>query len=111
VHSPSTTYRITQIPLEWDRDTLCEWLTANTGGPKLPGNVHVYSLTSTSVTSSQALHQTATVQFQKTPYMFRKSKEDWSLRQTGVLDNIIIDVHFRGFTALNDVKADEHILE
>ena len=74
-------------------------------------DVSVLSLTTTSTSASQIHRKTATVQFRKTPYMFRKSLDEWNLRDKVLLDTVIIDVHFRGFTALNDVKPKDHVLE
>jgi len=45
--------------------------------------------------------------------MFRKRETDWKLLKddTGLSHNVIIDVHFRGLTPLNDVDPKDHILE
>ena len=55
--------------------------------------------------------KTATVNFKKLPEKFDNDDTEWVLPTGDGQANVIIDVHFLGFTALNDVDSDLHALE
>lgn len=55
--------------------------------------------------------KTATVIFKALPEVFDNDEAEWVLRTEDTQPNVIIDIHFLGFTALSDVDSDLHILE
>jgi hypothetical protein len=69
------------------------------------------SLASSLVPFETPRTKTATIVFKTLPEVFDSDDTEWVLRTGDTQPNVIVDVHFRGFTALNDVDSDLHILE
>jgi hypothetical protein len=69
------------------------------------------SLASSLVPFETPRAKTATVIFMTLPAVFDNDDTEWVLRTEGPQPNVIVDVHFLGFTALNDVDSDLHVLE
>jgi hypothetical protein len=55
--------------------------------------------------------KTATIIFKTLPDVFDNDDTEWPLRTEDAQPNVIADVHFLGFTALNDADSDLHVLE
>jgi hypothetical protein len=51
--------------------------------------------------------------FDRVPSLLDNDHDQWTLsaHDTGLLRDIIIDVHFLDFTPLNDVPPDNHTME
>jgi hypothetical protein len=77
-----------------------------------PEEIHIHSLASSHDPWEDPPTKTATITFDKLPLIFDNENSEWVLpaKHIGLLNNVIVDVHFLGFTALNDVVKD-HCLE
>lgn len=55
----------------------------------------------------------ATVMFSPTPLVFDDDSSEWVITgsSVGIREDVIVDVHFQGFTPLNDVSQDGHTME
>lgn len=105
------TYRVRQLPAHLDIHHLPRLLISleNSLGPL--ENIHIHSLAGSSNGFEEAPTKTATVTFSNRPTVFDNDQSEWSFQtqQLGLQKNIIFDIHFLGFTTLND--ADPHSLE
>jgi hypothetical protein len=113
VNDPATTYRVRQLPINVDKHQLPAWLARNAEGTGPAENIRVFSLTTISAIGGRPPTRTATLAFKRTPQMFLRNRTEWTFlaEDAGLSDNIIFDVHFRGFTILNDVDPKDHTLE
>jgi len=107
------TYRVRQIPSHIDAHHLPALLVSleNSIGPL--ENVNVHSLAGSLNTFEDVPTKTATVTFNSVPKAFDNDRTEWvfQTRRLGLQKNIIFDIHFIGFTALNDVDPNTHTLE
>lgn len=109
------TYRVQQLPPWLQLNQVADFLVAACACIGLAENIKAHSIAkSLSFVSLVARTvQVATITFTKTPLIFDDDEEQWSI--PGEHDrwsrNIIFDVHFRGFTALNDTSSNEQQLE
>lgn len=78
-----------------------------------PDNILIYSLASSLSPFERFPTTTATVAFKRTPSIFDDGRIEWTFlaKHTSLQQNIVVDVHFWGFTALNDVDPDLHTIE
>lgn len=106
------TYRIRQLPGHIDVHDLPALLISleNSIGPL--ENINVHSLAG-SLNTFDVPTKTATITFNSVPKVFDNDQKEWvfQTRQLGLQKNIIFDIHFLGFTALNDVDPSMHTLE
>jgi len=104
------TFRVRKIPDYIERHQLSKLLKGllSYGGP-LEG-IEVFSLATSIETPST---QVATVCFDTIPTRLCGSDNEWVLYDDDphLPHNIILDTHFLGFTVLNEVPADKHVLE
>jgi hypothetical protein len=113
LHDPMTTYRVRQLPSNIKKHQLPTWLARNAEGTGPAENIRVYSLTTSSIVPGKSPVGTATLAFKETPNMFLRQQTEWTFpaENAGLANNIIFDVHFQGFTVLNDVDPKEHTLK
>jgi hypothetical protein len=102
---------VRQIPSHVSKESLASVLVkaCKSLGPE--ENIKVCSLGSSLVPFEMPRTKTATIIFKTLPTLLDDEETEWVLRTAGFQPNIIIDVHFLGFTALNEVDSDLHILE
>lgn len=113
-HCPGDrTYRVRQLPSHIDAHRLPALLISleNSIGPL--ENINVHSLTGSLNTFEYVQTKTATVTFNRMPRAFDNDLTEWvfQTRRLGLQRNIIFDIHFLGFTALNDVDPSTHTVE
>jgi hypothetical protein len=105
------TYRVRQLPSHLSRDTvpgfLVKW--CPTLGSK--DNITVCSLASSLMLFENPRTKTATIIFMALPAIFDNDQSEWVIPTTPMQPSIIVDVHFLGFTALNEVDPGSHSLE
>jgi hypothetical protein len=107
------TYRVRQIPAYIDLSRLprilhrvLEYHGATTG-------IKIFSLaTSLSFTENVPTRE-ATVMFDEVPLALTSEKDEWvfSREVTDLPHNLIVDTHFQGFTAFNDIHSADHEFE
>jgi hypothetical protein len=107
------TYRVRQIPVYIPHHELGSHLRRIVKYSGLLEDVRVRSLASSLEHAGGPSTRTATVTFGCRPELLAANKDEWVFTsyETGWSHNLIFDTHFRGFTPLNDVSADNHILE
>ena len=110
------TYRVRQLQVSPDIsfDELRSIISkVNTGlGPGEA--IQVHSLAPSLATFENPLTSVATVTFSKTPPVLDNDKNEWSLsaRHLGWgRRSVIFDIHFLGFTVLNEPDPSDHALE
>lgn len=114
-NEPRRTYRVQRIPPYVDAVQLAEFLADASESLGPAENIAVFSI-ATSLGSESYTSQatkTATVSFIRTPQILDNDEDHWSVvcghpKWDRKLD---FDIHFRGFTPLNDVCVDEQQLE
>jgi hypothetical protein len=111
------TYRASNIPYSLDSSSLVSLLASIEGegfGPL--ANICICSLAPSLILgtpSKTARTKTATITFKKVPIPFDDDRTEWTIpiRYLAFQQDIIFDIHFEGFTPLNDVSANEHTVE
>ncbi|CAM1508100.1 Fc.00g049480.m01.CDS01 [Cosmosporella sp. VM-42] len=110
------TYRISQIPGDVSREQLPHFLsTSETGqgngplGPVQNFRIHSYA----SRAGQKDPTKMATVTFLDVPPMFLCVKTEWTVSfvHNNAPGRILIDTNFDGFTVLNEVKEENHVLD
>lgn len=111
----SRTYRVQQLPVDIHITQVADFLTSACADIGPAKNIKVYSVARTLGFTSYATRstKTATIVFRQTPLIFDNDEEQWSVESHRARwnRNLVFDTHFRGFTALNDVSAEEQQLE
>ncbi|KAK4095782.1 hypothetical protein N658DRAFT_490443, partial [Parathielavia hyrcaniae] len=111
------TYRVLQIPSSITREQAAHFISTcgqSLGGTGLlgsPSNIRVHSLASR-VGQDQSTKM-ATVTFVRVPLLLLNRKAQWSLPflHENTHGIITIDATFSGFTVLNDVQENEHVVD
>src|SRR5450432_250943 len=106
------TFRMRQIPSHLDERGLSQLLASISEDLGSQNDLRIHSLASSLNPSEHPPTKTATVTYKHLPANFNPELSEWKLptRDRHQPSDIIVDVHFEGFTALNDVSG-EHILE
>jgi hypothetical protein len=106
------TYRFRQLPPQVDTRFLPTLLLSIDAAFGPLGNIRVHSLASSLDPWESPPTKVATITFKQLPSIFDNEDKEWVFlaRNIGLLKNVIVDVHFLGFTPLNDVVED-HCLE
>ncbi|KAB8532562.1 hypothetical protein FH972_025507 [Carpinus fangiana] len=107
----SRTFRVRRLPNNVNTTSTAGLLA--TLEPKLGpvGNIRILSLAHTINPRERPPTKTATIMFREHPAILSEQETDWVLKARDMLgypNDIIIDSHFRDFTPLNDVSADDH---
>lgn len=105
------TYRVRQLPSHVSKESLRTLLVNSCEALGPEDDIVVYSLASSLVPFETSRTKTATIIFKSLPSIFDNDETEWTLVTRDSQPNITIDVHFLGFTALNDVDSDFHVLE
>lgn len=107
------TYRLRRLPLYLQRQDVVEFLCWASSSFGLEGNIEVSSLASNLIVWRNPLTRTATLVSKRTPKPLDDDEVEWtvSAHHTGWNRNLIFDVHFEGFTPLNDVDSSIHLAE
>ena len=107
------TYRIRQLPCHVDRLQAIDLLVSLSENLGPRDNINIRSLAPNLDPWERPRTKIATVTFKKLPPPFDSDKTEWVFKtQTyGLQRNIIVDVHFLGFTPLNDVSDSQHTVE
>lgn len=105
------TYRVRQLPRHVSEEDLPGFLVRCCGELGGETNIVVWSLAITLLPFEKPRTKTATVTFNSLPLVFNNDETEWTLTTPGSHLNVIVDVHFLGFTALNDVEIGLHNLE
>ena len=101
-------YRIRQLPLHLEHCGKVQYFLARLD-PDLGtvDNIRVFSLAQEKDNS-----KTATVKFKTLPSIFDNDRSQWTLEAEDICgQNVIVDVHFRGFTVLNEPRGSPHTAE
>ena len=101
-------YRIRQLPLHLEHCGKVPPLLARLA-PDLGAvdNIRVFSLAQEKNNS-----KTATVKFKTLPPIFDNDRSQWTLEAEEICgQNVIVDVHFRGFTVLNEPRGSPYTAE
>lgn len=108
----SRTYRVRQLPYHMDRHQVVRLLCTLLDSIE-PGDIQIYSLASSLSPWERPPTKVATVMFGRLPAILDSDETEWVLhsQRAGLQRNIIIDIHFLGFTALNDVQLDKLAFE
>ena len=101
-------YRVRQLPLHLDgRSATAQFLALIAPVLGEVENIRVGSLA-----QGKRDSKTATVTFKTTPSVFDNDETQWTLDpQSSLGRNVIVDVHFRGFTVLNEPQQCPHTVE
>lgn len=105
------TYRVRQLSRHVSEEDLPSFLAScceELGGES---NIVVWSLATSLLPFENPRTKTATVTFHSLPPVFNNDATEWTLTTPGSYSNVIVDVHFLGFTGLNDVETGMHNLE
>lgn len=105
----SKTYRVRQIPANVSKDSLPVRLSKACAVSE--DSIIVYSLASSLLPFERPPSKTATVAFNCLPALLDNDDNEWVIKTPEGQPNMIVDVHFFGFTPLNDVEPDLHALE
>ena len=107
------TYRLRQLPQHLERKDVSEFLCkiSSDFGPE--EDIEVYSLVENLITWETPRTKIATLVFSITPKPFDNDKDEWNVpaRNAGWNRQLIFDIHFKGFTPLNDVDPAIHLAE
>ena len=101
-------YRVRQLPLHLDYPSDTAQFLASIA-PVLGGvdNIRVCSLA-----QAERSSKTATVTFKTIPSVFDNDEHQWTLQVESFFGrNVIVDIHFRGFTVLNEPRQCPHTAE
>lgn len=111
--SHDRTYRVRQLSWHIDVHHLPALLISLESSIGPLGNINVHSLAGSLNTFEDVPTKTATVTFNSVPSAFDNDQTEWvfQTRRLGLQKNIIFDIHFLGFTALNDVDPSMFALE
>ena len=101
-------YRIRQLPLHLEHcgkvAPFLVWVAPALGAVD---NIRVFSLA-----QEKDQFKTATVKFKTLPPIFDNDRSQWTLEAEDVCgQNVIVDVHFRGLTVLNEPWRSPHTAE
>lgn len=101
-------YRLRQLPLHLqergDTERFLAQIAKDLGAVD---NIRVFSLAQEKQDS-----KTATATFKTLPSIFNNDEQQWTLHVEVICGrNIIVDVHFRGFTVLNKTPYSHHTVE
>ena len=104
----SRVYRFRQLPLHLkDCGATASFLSKIDSVLGAVDNIRVFSLA-----QEKPISKTATISFKTIPPVFDNDEEQWTLRVADVCGrNIIVDVHFRDFTVLNEPQDRDHTIE
>ncbi|KAF4549767.1 Hypothetical protein D9617_20g028230 [Elsinoe fawcettii] len=107
------TYRVRQLPSRLAHHGQVATLLADLVDGLLPEHVRVFSLAASLNTLELPPTKVATIMFNRLPPMFDNEDNEWSVpgKSAGLMRDIILDVHFRDFTPLNDVCRDDHVVD
>lgn len=104
----SRVYRVRQLPLHLEnRGDVAPFLAQIAPVLGAVDSICVFSLGQESSNS-----KTATITFKKLPSLFDNDGEQWTLWAQNICGrNIIVDIHFRDFTVLNEPRNGLHTVE
>lgn len=109
------TYRVRQIPAYLSVDQVAGFLATASRSLGPAEYIRVHSIATTLGFTSYITRttKTATLTFTQTPAIFDNDEEQWVVQSDHERwnRNLVFDRHFRGFTALNDVAAEEQQLK
>jgi hypothetical protein len=105
------TYRIRQVPFEFDASGLANAL-ARALGLDSASSVQVCSLAVSCLPWEISLAKVATVVFSQAPEILKNDHTEWEVQTSigNIKYDLIIDEHFKGFTPLNEVDAKYNVL-
>jgi hypothetical protein len=109
----SRTYRVRQLPQNLQKHAVTSFLAAALSDLGAAANIQVFSIAPSLTLYERNPTTTATVVFKETPQCFDDDKVQWTLisKHPEWPRNIIFDIHFIGFTLLNDLSYDESQVE
>jgi len=115
------TYRVKQLPLHLQLPTLAAFLTQLDGRIGPANSIQVHSIADALSLEDNPMFKVATVTFINVPAFFDNDQEEWTVEayslsegkrhKLNINHDIIFDTHFLGFTPLNDVPSDVHVVE
>jgi hypothetical protein len=107
------TYRIQQVPAYLSLNKVAEFLVTASHSLGPVEDITVCSLAPSLGFTSYSITKTATITFKHTPSIFENDEEQWSIpsNHDKWSRNLVFDTHFKGFTPLNDVRAEENQIE
>jgi hypothetical protein len=107
------TYRLRQLPQHLGLQDVAEFLCNVSSDFGVKEDIQVFSIASSLISWEKPPTKTATLLFNSTPRAFDNDEEEWtvSARHAGWSRKLMFDIHFEGFTALNDVEAPTHLAE
>ncbi|KAH8745420.1 hypothetical protein F5882DRAFT_262810, partial [Hyaloscypha sp. PMI_1271] len=108
----TSTYRVRLLPSHLDRHGVVRLLSTLLDGLE-PDNIQILSLARSVNPWERPPTKTATVMFGRLPTVLDSDHDEWVLesQQAGLERNIMIDTHFLGLTALNDVQSENVVFD
>ncbi|KAI9736325.1 MAG: hypothetical protein M1834_001211 [Cirrosporium novae-zelandiae] len=105
------TYRVRKLPHYMDKLEVIKLLVSLGLGPL--ENIKTLCLASSLNPYERPPTKTATAEFMRRPQALPPDRQEWVLptQDVGLQHNVIIDLHFLGFTALNDVGKHLHTFD
>src|SRR5947207_15195483 len=105
-------YRLRQLPEHLDRLGTAELLSKALGDIS-SRDVQIFSLATSVDPWERPPTRTATLMFNTLPALLEteKGKTEWKIKVGGLRDNLILDIHFLGFTPLNNISPPYHNVE
>jgi hypothetical protein len=107
------TYRVRQLPRNLVQDAVAAFLAAASPDLSPAENIQIFSIAPSLTTYETISMKVATLVFKATPSCFDSDKDQWTLisEHPAWRRKLLFDVHFNGFTPLNDVGFEESELE
>lgn len=109
----SRTYRVRQLPQNLHQHGVASFLAEASSELGSAANIQVFSVAPSLNLYERTPTKTATVVFKETPQCFNDDKTQWTII-SGHPEwprHLIFDIHFIGFTPLNDLGYDESQVE
>jgi hypothetical protein len=107
------TYRVRQLPGNLLQDAVASFLAAASPDLAPATNIQVFSIAPSLATYETTPTKVATLVFKVTPSCFDNDKDQWTLtsEHPAWRRKLLFDVHFQGFTPLNDISFEESEVE
>lgn len=107
------TYRVRQLPANLHRDAVAGFLATASYELGPPTNIRVFSVAPSLRLYEQIPTKVATLTFRETPSCFDNDDGEWKIisKDPQWPQTLLFDVHFIGFTPLNDLGLTESRLE
>jgi hypothetical protein len=109
----SRAYRVRQLPQNLQQHAVASFLATASSDLGPAANIQVFSVAPSLSLYERTPTKIATVVFKETPQCFDDDKVQWTLisEHPEWPRHLVFDIHFIGFTPLNDLSYDESQVE